>query len=69
MPPTTDDTAHGKTGDAIRADNAAERHRLIAERAYFIAEQDGFDPAHTLDNWLEAERQILAWLKARGTPL
>jgi hypothetical protein len=34
-----------------------ERHRRIAEAAYFIALKRGFqsDPA---ENWLEAERQI-----------
>lgn len=34
------------------------RHRLICERAYFIAESNGFDPNKQMQNWLEAERQI-----------
>jgi len=32
--------------------------RMVAEAAYFIAEQRGFPGDSTLDDWLEAERQI-----------
>lgn len=36
----------------------AERYRLIAEAAYFLAEQRGFAPGHALADWLEAEREV-----------
>ncbi len=31
---------------------------LIAERAYFKAQQRGFAPGHELEDWLAAEREI-----------
>ena len=34
-----------------------ERHRMIAEAAYFIAERQGFD-GDCESHWLEAEREI-----------
>ncbi|APZ42441.1 DUF2934 domain-containing protein [Acidihalobacter ferrooxydans] len=49
--------------------NIEERHRLIAERAYFIAERRGFGPEGILDDWLEAEAIIDRWLEERHTPL
>lgn len=32
----------------------------IAELAYFKAEQRGFVPGHEMEDWYEAEREILA---------
>lgn len=31
----------------------------IALAAYFKAESRGFDPGHELDDWLEAEREVM----------
>ena len=39
---------------------AEERHRLIAEAAYFMAEKRAFEPGRELDDWLAAEREINA---------
>ena len=36
----------------------AEREQMIAEAAYFRAEQRGYAPAGEADDWLEAERAI-----------
>ena len=36
----------------------AERARLVAESAYFIAEARGFEPGNEHTDWLEAERLI-----------
>jgi hypothetical protein len=33
-------------------------HRMIAEAAYFIAEQRRFVGEHSLDDWLTAEQQV-----------
>jgi hypothetical protein len=33
-------------------------HRMIAESAYYLAERRGFQGGHSLDDWLEAERQV-----------
>ena len=41
-----------------RLHTAAERHRIIAEEAYFIAQRRGFVPGHELSDWLEAEREV-----------
>lgn len=38
--------------------NGGARHHLIAEAAYFRAQQRGFDGDHALDDWLEAEFEI-----------
>lgn len=37
---------------------SAERARLVAESAYYIAEARGFAPGNEHEDWLEAERQI-----------
>jgi hypothetical protein len=39
---------------------ATDFSALIAERAYFKAEQRGFEPGHELQDWLEAERELAA---------
>jgi hypothetical protein len=34
------------------------RRLMIAEAAYYCAEQRGFEPGHELEDWLEAETRI-----------
>ena len=47
---------------------AVDRHRLIAEAAYSLAEQRGFQPGQELSDWLAAEKEIDALLgKAANT--
>jgi hypothetical protein len=36
-----------------------ELNALIAERAYFIAQRRGFEPGHDVEDWLQAEAEIL----------
>lgn len=43
-----------------------ERMRLIAEAAYFKAEQRGFAEGDELGDWIEAEAEIDALLDSRG---
>jgi hypothetical protein len=43
-----------------------ERMRLIAEAAYFKAEQRGFAEGGELGDWIEAEAEIDALLDSRG---
>ena len=38
----------------------------IAERAYFIAEQQGFAPGHAETNWHLAEAEVIAALQSNG---
>jgi hypothetical protein len=40
------------------ADPSAQRHAMIAEAAFYIAEARGFAPSQELDDWLIAEREI-----------
>jgi len=35
-----------------------EWHRMIAEAAYYLAQQRGFLGEHSLDDWLAAEQQV-----------
>jgi hypothetical protein len=44
-----------------------DRWAMIAENAYYRAEQRGFVPGYDLRDWLAAEREIDA-LTARATP-
>jgi len=37
----------------------AELDALIAERAYFIAQRRGFEPGHDVEDWLQAEAEVL----------
>ncbi len=43
---------------------AEARHALIAEAAYLRAEGRGFAPGHETDDWLAAEAEVDALLKA-----
>jgi len=42
--------------------NPDEREKMIAEAAYYRAEQHGFDPTCVEDDWYEAEKDIDAML-------
>lgn len=49
-----------------------ERLQMIAEAAYYRAQQRGFDPSEQVRDWLEAEAYIDTVLQARnkqGTPV
>ena len=53
-----------KSAPEIRTDsganiNAEERERLIARAAYFRAEKRGFAPGCELQDWVEAEAEVL----------
>lgn len=42
-----------------------ERHHMIAETAYHIAEQRGFQGDMALDDWLRAETEVNAQFEIR----
>jgi hypothetical protein len=48
--------------------NATNRVVMIAEAAYFLAEQRQFTPGYQLDDWLAAERQIDALFRRNFLP-
>lgn len=44
----------------IRADASPEEiRRLIAEAAYYRAMERGFEPGHELEDWIEAESEVM----------
>lgn len=44
--------------DSSRA-SAGDIRRLIAEAAYYRAKQRGFVPGHELDDWVQAESEVM----------
>lgn len=40
----------------------------VAERAYYKAEQRGFEPGHEAQDWLEAEQELLGDFPAAFEP-
>lgn len=48
-----------KGGDSEAADiTPKERNKLIAEAAYYRAEQHGFNPERQMEDWLAAEAEV-----------
>jgi hypothetical protein len=41
---------------------------MVAEAAYFKAQQRGFESGHELNDWLEAEHEVHALLSETGRP-
>jgi hypothetical protein len=50
--------ASGESTPFIGGISNEERHHLIAEAAYFRAEQRRFIPGHELEDWLGAEAEV-----------
>ena len=51
--------SHGST-DTTQSDvHRHHFHARISERAYALYEQHGREDGHALDDWLEAERQVV----------
>jgi hypothetical protein len=51
----------------IRADASPEEIRqLIAEAAYYRAMERGFEPGHELEDWIQAEAEVMGRLNAGG---
>jgi len=48
----------GASGAVLTAVTLEERHRLIAEAAYYRAESRNFIPGFELEDWLSAEAEI-----------
>lgn len=44
------------------------RLAMIAEAAYYLAEQRGFDPGHEIQDWLDAEAAIDAVIQRGHSP-
>lgn len=55
-------------GNSMTTVTPEERHRLVAEAAYFIAERRGFAAGCELDDWLQAEAEVERRLDASSGP-
>lgn len=44
--------------EAFRTIAPEERHRMIADAAYFRAERRGFEAGYELKDWIEAEGEV-----------
>jgi hypothetical protein len=46
-------------GTATYETSSEETRRRIAEAAYFRAKQRNFEPGHELEDWVEAESEVM----------
>lgn len=44
----------------------AELEKLISEAAYYRAKQRGFQPGHELEDWIQAEAEVMRRLERRS---
>jgi hypothetical protein len=51
-----------KAAAVTRTVSAEQRHAMIAERAYLLAEQRGFQDGDAVQDWLEGEKAVDALL-------
>jgi hypothetical protein len=56
----TDTGNEPRTGKRSRKDviDQIQRHAMISDAAYYLAQRRGFYPGRELDDWLQAERQL-----------
>lgn len=55
------------TSSAVGGDPLADRSRMIAEAAYYLAEQRGFSGGNSVQDWLDAEVLIDQMQAPQGT--
>ena len=63
LAPPSGNTVLSEVAVHTLAASPAERHAMIAEAAYYIAEQRGFEPGRELVDWLRAEREVCGKLR------
>jgi len=74
-PRTTKPAEAGKAGlrSSISSNARAEvspdeLRKLVSEAAYYRAKQRGFTPGHEMEDWIQAEAEVLGRIGADGTP-
>ena len=51
----------------VRGDASPEEiRRLIAEAAYYRAKERGFEPGHELEDWIQAESEVMGRIGGRA---
>ena len=68
-PKTTPNTAKPSAfNDSARADlSPDELRKLISEAAYYRAKRRGFAPGHELEDWVQAEAEVVGRLNSPRT--
>jgi len=68
-PKTTPNTAKPSAfNDSARPDiSPDELRKLISEAAYYRAKRRGFAPGHELEDWVQAEAEVIGRLSSPGT--
>ena len=54
------------TGNARADISPDELRKLISEAAYYRAKQRGFAPGHELEDWIQAEAEVMRRVSSRG---
>jgi hypothetical protein len=57
--PKPDSQAGAPRSNARAEASPEEIRRLIAEAAYYKAKQRGFQPGHELEDWVQAESEVM----------
>jgi hypothetical protein len=67
-PKTTASTANPSafTGEGRADVSPEELRKLISEAAYYRAKQRGFEPGHELEDWIQAEAEVIRRLNSPG---
>ena len=54
------------TGEGRADISPEELRKLISEAAYYRAKQRGFEPGHELEDWIQAEADVIGRLSGPG---
>ena len=57
--PTPRPDSPGMSTEARATASSEEIRQLIAETAYYKAKQRGFTPGHELEDWVQAESEVM----------
>lgn len=58
-------TKHTISGNARAELSPDELRKLVSEAAYYRAKQRGFTPGHEMDDWIQAEAEVLRRIGAQ----
>ena len=64
--PFTAKAQGGFTGNARAEVSPEELRKLISEAAYYRAKQRGFTPGHELEDWIQAEAEVMSRIGGRA---
>ena len=63
----TEAASSTRAGDRLKS--SEELHRVISDVAYYLAEGRNFEPGHEIEDWLNAEAEVLAEMEGmKGFP-